>query len=149
MTDEEVRHAIKGIVAAAATGAQVYEWNVLSHELAEWPGLFGTARHGWIIKRVEIETKWKNIGGQRCIPTWTYDIWGFYGFRSGAEGDNSDDEFSVIVDAVGTALKAKPTLDLAEVEKHDLLQVLRNTTINCGQEVMHLAQCRLKVLICC
>jgi hypothetical protein len=147
MTDQEVRHAIKGIISAAATGAAVYEWNVLSHDLAEWPGLFGIPRHGWIIKRAAVESTWKNATKER--PIWTYDIWGFYAFRSGKEGDNSDDEFAVILDAVSGGFKAKPTLELAEVEKHELLQVISNTTIDCGEETLHLAQCRLKVHICC
>lgn len=151
ITDQEIRHAIAGIITAVTSGAKVYEWNVLSHDLASWPGLFDEPRHGWIIKRSAIESEWKQIIGKRERPTWTYDIWGFYDFRSGKEDDNSDDEFAVIVDAIGVALKNEPRLGLSdsEVEKHELLQVERITTIDCGEETLHLAQCRLKVHLCC
>lgn len=150
-TDQEVRHAIKGIVAAAASGARVYEWNVLSHDLKEWPGKFRTAAggtHGWIIKRVAVETEWKNGGRQR--PAWIYDIWGFYAFRSGKEGDNSDDEFAAIVDALSSGFLASPRLGIdGEVERHELLQVNAITTIDCGEETLHFAHCRLRVELCC
>lgn len=145
-TDQEVRHAIKGIIAAADTGAAVYEWNALSHNLAEWPGLFGDPAHGWIIKRAVIDSEWKNAHFDR--QAWTYDVWGFYEFRSGKEGDNSDDEFAVIIAAVKAALADEPKLTLAEVEKHELLQVSQ-TTIDCGEKTLHLAMGRLKVRICC
>ena len=151
MTDQEVRHAIKGIIAAAASTAKVYEWNVLSHDLGEWPGLFritgGT--HGWIIKRSSTSSEWRNgIGREK--PVWEYDIWGFYGFRSGKEGDNSDDEFAVIIDAVAAGLKASPRLGIDdEIERHELLQVNSNTTIDCGEQTLHIAQCRLEVKLCC
>ncbi len=147
VTDKEVRHAIATTIAAADTAAQVYEWNALSHELAEWPGLFGDPAKGWIIKRSVIDSQWKNAHFDR--QAWTYDVWGFYEFRSGKEGDNSDDEFSVILAAVKAALAAKPTLDLAEVERHELLQIPSLTTIDCGEKTLHLALGRLNVRICC
>ncbi len=148
VTDQEVRHAIKGIIGEADTDAVIYEWNALSHDLAEWPGLFGSSRHGWIIKRSAIATEWKHGGRER--PVWSYDLWFFYGFRTGKEGDNSDDEVGVILDAVGSGLKASPRLGIDdEIEKHELLQVKQNTTINCGEETLHFANCGLKVNICC
>lgn len=149
MTDEQVRHAIKGIINGLYATAKVYEWNVLGHDIAAWPGLFritgGT--HGWIIKRSQISAEWKHGGRERA--EWIYDIWGFYAFRSGKENDNSDDDWAVILDAVRAALKASPTLGLAEVERHELLQVTRNTTIDCGEETLHFAECRLTVKLCC
>lgn len=151
MTDQEVRHAINDIISAVCPDAKVYEWNVLSHELSEWPGLFRISggTHGWIIKRSSIETEWKNGGRER--PEWNYDLWGFYAFRSGKEGDNSDDEWSVIIDSIGSALKAEPRLGMedSEVERHELLQVKAITTIDCGEETLHFANCGLKVKICC
>jgi hypothetical protein len=150
MTDQEVRHAIKAIIAAAATTAKVYEWNALSHKLDEWPAIFrtGDVTHGWIIKRFGIESEWKNAVRDRQV--WIYDIWGFYGFRSGKEGDNSDDEFAVIIDAIKTGFTAAPRLAIDdEVEKHEQLQVNVISTIDCGEETLHIAQCRLKVRLCC
>lgn len=147
MTDNEVRTAIQGIIAIADTAAVIWPYNALSHDLREWPALFGVSRHGWIIKRSAVNSEWKNGGRQRMA--WIYDIWGFYGFRTGKVGDNSDDEWAVIVDDVAEGLRAAPTLGLAEVERHDLLQVAINTTIDCGEETLHLAQCRLTVHICC
>lgn len=149
MTDEQVRHAIKGIFNAIYSTAKVYEWNVLGHDITAWPGLFritgGT--HGWIIKRAKIDAEWKHGGRERAA--WIYDIWGFYKFRSGMENNNSDDEWAVIIDAVRAALKASPDLGLNEVERHELLQVLRNTTIDCGEETLHFAECKLTVNVCC
>lgn len=154
VTDQQVRLAIKGYIKTAFPTAQVYAWNVLSHELDEWPGLFRTTdyatskkTHGWIVKRAAAESEWKNP--QRDRNRWIYDIWGFYGFRSGKEADNSDDEFSEIVAGVYAALKAKPTLENPELERHSLLQLIRNTTINCGEETLHFAQCSLRVDLCC
>ncbi|MEZ5421851.1 MAG: hypothetical protein R2682_01995 [Pyrinomonadaceae bacterium] len=149
ITDQSVRHAIKNLIATAQPAATVYEWNALSHDLATWPGLFRTATgtHGWLIKRTSMESEWKHGGRQR--PRWIYDIWGFYGFRSGKEGDNSDDEFSAVVASIAEALRATPTLELDEVERHELLQADRLTTIDCGEETLHFAQCRLTVHICC
>lgn len=150
ITDLDVRHAIKIMIAGAQPDARIYEWNALSHDLAAWPGLFRTVTgktHGWLIKRASIATVWKHAGRER--PQWIYDIWGFYKFRSGKEGDNSDDEFSAIVASIAEALKLKPTLELAEVERHDLLQADQLTTIDCGEETLHFARCRLTVHICC
>ncbi len=151
MTDSEVRIAIKAIIAAAATEAVIYPWNALSHNLADWPGLFGSSpgsRHGWIIKRASIESEWKN--GVRDRQTWNYDIWGFYSFRTGKEGDNSDDEFAEIIDSIKTGFTAAPRLAIDdEVEKHEQLQVASISTIDCGEETLHIAQCKLKVRLCC
>jgi hypothetical protein len=151
MTDQEVRAAIKGIIDAATTGATVWSYNVLSHDLNEWPGLFPLTdgkRHGWIIKRSKIETEWKHGGRER--PVWIYDIWGFYGFRTGKEDDNSDNEFAVIIDAISAGFRAEPRLGIDdEVERHELLQVLINSTIDCGEETLHIAQCKLRVRLCC
>lgn len=153
-TDTQVRTAIKTIIAAGQTTATIWPYNALSHNLAEWPGMlratdFATSAktHGWIIKRASFTSERKNQVLERRV--WIYDIWGFYGFRTGTETDNSDNEWAVIVDAVAAALKAKPTLDLAELEKHDLLQVESITTIDCGEETLHLARCRLTVRLCC
>lgn len=149
ITDKDVRHAIKTIIAAAQPTAKVYEWNALSHDLDSWPGMFRIAggTHGWIIKRSSIATEWKHGGRQR--PHWGYDIWGFYAFSQGKEGDNSDDAFSEVIASIAEALRLKPTLDLEEVERHELLQADRLTTIDCGEETLHFAQCGLTVNVCC
>ncbi len=150
-TDQQVRHAIKAIIAAACPTAKVYEWNVLSHRIDEWPGLFRITggAHGWIIMRSSTENEWKN--GVRVRPIWNYTLLGFYGFRSGKEGDNSDDEFAVILDSIAAGLAANPRLDLdsSEVERHELLQIIQNSTIECGEETLHIAHCKLKVRLCC
>jgi hypothetical protein len=150
--DKTIRDAIKTVIAAAADGARIYAWNVLSHDLADWPGLFETeegGRHGWVIKRAAGDAKWK--GNYQRARLWhDYDLLGFYGFRSGKEGDNSDDEFGEICDDVFAALKAAPRLGLdATIEEHELLQWQRITTINCGEETLHYAEGRLRVLLCC
>jgi hypothetical protein len=150
-TDSQVRAAIKGIIAATQTTARIWPYNALSHNLAEWPGMFRMAvggTHGWIIKRSALSSVWKHGGADRKV--WIYDIWGFYGFRTGKESDNSDDEWAVIIDAVAAGLKGEPRLGIdAEVERHDLLQVEANTTIDCGEETLHLGRCRLMVHLCC
>jgi len=150
MTDQEVRQAIKETIAETQVTAVVWPYNALSHELSEWPGKFRCEdgkTHGWIIKRASIESSWKNASRDR--QTWVYDIWGFYGFRDESEDDNSDNEWAVIIDAVTASLKNKPTLELEEVEKHQLLQVEANTTIDTGEGTLHFARCRLRVMLCC
>ena len=120
ITDQQVRHAIKTVIATAQPDAKVYEWNALSHDLGSWPGLFRTesGTHGWIIKRSSISSEWKH--GYRERPRWVYDIWGFFAFAEGKEGDNSDDAFSAIVASIADALRLTPTLALEEVERHEL-----------------------------
>ena len=149
MTDEEVKTAIKDIIATACPAAVIWPYNVLSHQLAEWPALFRKADstvEGWMIMRTRIDAHWKNTSREKA--TWHYTILGFYGFRTGKEGDNSDDEFAVKLDAIRAGFKAAPTLEIECVEKHDLLQVAANTTIDCGEETLHLANCSLAVHVC-
>ena len=150
VTDAQVRAAAKAIITTPYPAAMIYGWNVLSHQLNEWPGLFRTASggtHGWVIKRTGGPSEWKRLNCDRRF--WVYDIWGFYGFRSGKEGDNSDEEFAVIADAVYAGFKAKPTLDVAEVDEHELLQFDLLTTIDCGEETLHWLKGSLKVRLCC
>lgn len=148
-TDEQVRAAIAGIIQASQTAAAVYNWNVLGHDLRKWPGLFrgDSGTHGWVVKRIGQTSEWKN--GSRDRMTWIYDVFGFYGFMPGKTGDNSDEDFSAILDAVYEAIKAKPTLDVDEVERHTLLQYALISTIDCGEETLHFAQGRLSVELCC
>jgi len=148
-TDKDIRSAIKDVIKALYPDAVVFQWNALSHNLGEWPGMFRTetGTHGWIIKRGGVSGGWKN--GQRDRKTFVYDIWGFYGYSSGKESENSDDDFGAILDAIYEALKEKPTLDLEGLDPHGLLQVAANTTIDTGEETLHFAQCRLEVKLCC
>lgn len=149
--DKQIRGKIGTIISTAYLTAMVYPWNALSHKLDEWPGLFRTTdgkTHGWIIKRALTDNEWKTIGRDR--RRWNYDLWGFYGFRSGKTSDNSDNEFGEICDTVYEEIKAKPRLDFdGTVEMHELLQFVNITTINTGEETLHFAQGRLKVHLCC
>lgn len=148
--DKQIRLAIKEIIKTPYPAAQVFAWNALSHDLGEWPGMFRTASgtaHGWIVKRASARAEWKNP--QRDRKTISYDVWGFYGFSAGNENENSDNEFALIVDAVYEAIKASPTLDVIGVERHGLLQIAANTTIDTGEETLHFAQGRLEVTLCC
>lgn len=148
--DKQIRITIAELIKTLYPSAQAFGWNVLSHDLGEWPGLFRTgdgATHGWIVKRSSAKAEWKN--GRRDRKTAVYDVWGFYGFTSGNEEDNSDNEFALIVEAVYEAIKAKPTLDVSGVEGHNLLQIAALTTIDTGEETLHFAQGRLEVMLCC
>lgn len=149
--DKQVRAKAGLVISGAYPTATVYPWNALSHDLGDWPGLFrmtAGGTHGWIIKRASGSAEWKSISRDR--QSVAYDVWGFYGYRTGKLGDNSDDEFAVIWEAVYAAFKAAPTLNFdGTVEKHDLLQLANLTTINCGEETLHFAQGRLSVLLCC
>lgn len=148
--DKNIRAAIADLITSATTDAKVYPWNVLTHDLSEWPGLFrGTERvHGWVVKRSSMPSERKNASRDR--RTFVYDIWGYYGFRSGKTGDNSDDEFAEICDDVYDAVKAEPRLGFeSDVEYHELLQVVNLTTIDCGEETLHFCQARLTVHLCC
>jgi hypothetical protein len=150
--DRQIRDAVKTIIQPAYPAAVIFPWNALSHNLGDWPGLFrvpdGSKVHGWIIKRAAAAGEWKNIRRTRQVAE--YDVWGFYSFRTGKASDNSDDEFGLVTDAAYDALAAKPTLDLdGVVDKHDLLQYQRITTLNCGEETLHFAQGRLRVHLCC
>lgn len=149
--DKQIRLAIKPLITISYAGAMVYPWNVLSHKLKEWPALFRMTNgsvHGWIIKRAETQSEWKNVA-KRDRQSWPYDVLGFYGFRSGKQGDNSDDEFGEICDTVYENIRVSYNLGLdAIVEKHDLLQYRRLTTFNCGEETLHFAHGRLNVHLC-
>lgn len=142
-----MRDLITGIYPAA----RVYAWNVLTHKLNEWPAWFETeagGRHGWVIKQAALAAQWKGSGG-RDRQVLSYDVLGFYDFRTGKDGDNSDDEFSVIREAVYDAFKGAPKLGLECIEEHGLLQWRQITTINCGEEVLHLAAGRIEIMHCC
>lgn len=149
--DKQVRDAIAALITGEQPDARVYGWNALSHNLSEWPGLFRTelgATHGWIIKQSSQPAEWKH--GRRDRVKVTYDVWGFYKFRTGRAGDNSDDEFAVIRAQVYNAIKGETRLGFeTEVEEHDLLQYTRVTTIDCGEETLHFAQGKLTVHLCC
>ena len=150
--DKTIRNKIKAILQPSYPEAVIYPFNALSHDLADWPGLFrtdGVPIHGWTIKRSESSSEYKTIVKTRDV--FAYDVWAFYGFRAGgSETNNSDDEFGEILDTAFEALKAKPTLDLdGVIDRHDLLQFARITTVNCGEETLHFAAGRLSVHLCC
>ena len=146
--DKQIREATRNLYAAELPTAVIYPWNVLSHDLTEWPGLFGTTRFGIVIKRSSVSAEWKNAKRDRLQLD--YDHWFFYKFRSGKIGDNSDDEFAEVLTKAHNCLKAEPRLGFDdEVEMHDLLQFRRITTINCGEETLHFAEGRLTVHLCC
>lgn len=149
--DEQIRGKQRELIIASYATAKVWPYNALSHQLSEWPGMFrvsSSVTHGWIIKRAKVDAEWKNVPRDRRFME--YDVWGFYGFRTGKIGDNSDDEFAEICDTIYLAYKAAPTLNFdGTVEKHDLLQFSRITTINCGEETLHFAQGRINVRLCC
>lgn len=149
--DKEVREKIADILAATQATARVWPFNPLSHDLADWPGLFRTAdgdTHGYAIFRSELQAAWKGSGG-RFRRKVIYSVWSFYGFRPGKVGDNSDDEFQEILDDNFDAIAAEGTLGHAEVEEHGLLQYTSVTTMNCGEETLHVAIGKLEVLLCC
>ncbi len=150
VTDTEVREAIADVIKTAQPDAIVFNWNVLGHNMADWPGLFrvdDAVTHGWLIKRNGTQSEWKNAYRDRQF--WIYDIWGFFGFRAGKEGDNSDEDFAEITDSIYAGFKAEGKLGLEEVEEHELLQFNLITTIDCGEETLHFAQGRLRVRLCC
>ena len=149
-TDAEIRQKLKDLILAAQPTAVVYGWNALSHQLSEWPGMFRTddgGTHGWIVKRTGYPSEWKNP--RRIRRFFVYDVWGFYGFRSGKEGDNSDEEFSLICQGVHDAIAAEPKLGFDCVDEHELLQFDLITTMDCGEETLHWAKGQLKVRLCC
>ena len=148
--DKEIREAMVELVESQHADAKVYGWNVLSHKLADWPGLFRSDNsvHGWIIKRSAQSAERKNAQRDRVVLQ--YDIWAFYGFDSGKAGDNSDELFAVILTKTYNAFKAEPRLGFDDdVEYHELLQYVRLTTIDCGEETLHFAQGKLTVHLCC
>ncbi len=152
-TDKQIRLAIKAVgIAPSYPEAAVYPWNALSHDIAEWPGLFRTdddTTHGWIIKRSGTASNWRTFM-QKVNRSWAYDLFGFYGFRSGMQGDNSDDEWGEILDTVWANIKASYNLGLeGVVERHELLQFASITTIDTGEETLHFAHGRLTVELCC
>lgn len=151
--DKQIRAAIKSILQPAYSAAVIYPFNALGHELSEWPGLFrledGTV-HGWTIKRAAAAGEWKTFAALRDRTHFDYDVWAFYTFRPGTETDNSDDEFGEITDRAYEDLRQQPTLNLSgTIDRHELLQYIRMTTIDCGEETLHFAQGRLRVHPCC
>ncbi len=150
--DKTIRNKIKAILQPSYPEAVIYPFNALSHDSSDWPGLLRKAdgtTHGWIIKRSESASSFKTPVKTRDV--YAYDLWAFYTFRAGAsETNNSDDEFGQILDTAFEDLKAKPILDLdGMVDRHELLQFARITTVNCGEETLHFAQGRLSVHLCC
>ena len=152
--DRQIRLAAKQIIIADYPAARVYPFNALSHDIKEWAGMFRCAddkTFGAVIKRAALKGEWKN--GKRDRRQIPYDIWIFYGFRSGegvTENDNSDNEFGEILDTIYEGFKSEPRLGFdTEIETHDLLQYLAITTLKSGEETLHFAQGRLNVRLCC
>lgn len=149
-TDQEIREAAAGIISGLYPDAVVWPYFALGHERQNWPGLFRQAdgvTHGWIVKRASLQSEWKN--GVKDRKTVYYDIWGFYGFRQGKIDNNSDDEFSVICDAVYEGFKVEPRLGIDCIDAHELLQFTAIGTLACGEETLHFAQGRLEIRLCC
>lgn len=150
--DKTVRAQIKAILQPAYASAVIYPSNALSRDITDSPALFRTTAgtvHGWLIIRSESSSEFKTPVKTRDV--YDYTVLAFYGFRpGGTEASNSDDEFGEILDTAFENLKAKPTLDLdGVVDRHELLQFDKITTINCGEETLHFAQGRLTVHLCC
>lgn len=150
-TDKLIRLAVKGIIKTLYPNAQIYAWNALSHNIGEWAGMFRTTdgkTHGWIIKRSRTSGERRNA--QRDKKTFAYDVWGFYGFSTGNENVNSDNDFADVTDSIYEAVKAAHNLGLpGTVEYHELLQFPAITTLESGEETLHFAQGRLVVHLCC
>jgi hypothetical protein len=152
--DKQIRNKIKAIIQPAYPLAVIFPYNALSHDLDSWPGLFRLADggvHGWIIKRAAAGGQWKTFAAKRDRPVFDYDVWSFYKFRPESdETSNSDNEFGQITDTAYEDLRLEPILGLdGIIDKHDLLQYQRITTVNCGEEILHFAQGRLTVHLCC
>lgn len=152
--DTQIRLAAKQIIKVRYPTVQGFAWNALSHDINEWAGMFHTSdgkTFGFIVKRGSLKGEWKN--GQRDRKKVVYDIWIFYGFRSGenvTEADNSDNEFAEILDTIYEDFKAAYNLNLPGiVERHELLEYARITTLKSGEETLHFAQGRLTVYLCC
>lgn len=148
--DQQIREAIAAIIKAALPSSTVYPWNVLSHKLSDWPGLFpAETREGWVIKSAVQSAERKNAWRDRI--SLDYDLWPFLKFRTGKAGDNSDDEFAVIRAKAYNAIMAEPRLGFDnDVERHDLLQYRFISTVLCSEkETLHIAPARLTVHLCC
>jgi hypothetical protein len=146
--DQTIREAIAGLISAAEPAAIVYSWNALSHNLTEWPGLFGEARHGYIVRRISQPADRKNAQRDKRHPV--YELLQFDKFRVGKKSDNSTDDSAEKWQTVYNAIKAEPHLGLeGTVEYHELLQLELDTTIKCGEETLQFKRGRLPVHLCC
>lgn len=150
--DLQIRKKIKEYILEIDSNAKIYPYNALTHDVASWANLFKSSpkKHGWIIVRKGFGSEWNR--GYQSKDTYKYDVWGFYGFYQFCENDNSDNEFSAILDQLQTKLKAKPQLDLSNIKEHKLLQLPDggiDATIRSGNEQLHFAPCTLEVELCC
>lgn len=149
--DLQIRDAIRNLLVNEHPQARVWPFLAIGHDMNDWPALFKTAGglHGYVVFRTSANAAWNGTGG-RDRRTFDYAIWIFYGWRPGRVGDNSDDEFSDIIEADYQAFKSSPRLGLETiVQEHGLLQVNTISTINCGEETLHIATAQLSVRICC
>jgi hypothetical protein len=149
--DWQIRDAIRNLLVSEHPQARVWPFLAIGHDMSDWPGLFKNASglHGYTIFRTAAKAEWRGSGG-RDRRTFDYAIWTFYGWRPGRVGDNSDDEFSDIIEADYQAFKSSPRLGLETiVQEHGLLQVSNISTINCGEETLHISTAQLSVLVCC
>ncbi|HEV7701263.1 MAG TPA: hypothetical protein VGO43_13610 [Pyrinomonadaceae bacterium] len=152
--DIQIRAACRTIILGKYADAIVWPFNVIGNDdPTEWPGHFrrddGTA-HGWMIMEADQGATRKG-SGQRSKIVKEYYIVGFYGFVGGGKiGENSDEEFSIIRTNVYNGFEDEPRLGFdTVVEKHDLLQYKRITTVDCGEETLLMAPGRLTVHLCC
>jgi hypothetical protein len=150
--DQQIRTAIRDILAIDYPNARIWPFLSLGHDLQDWPAMFRTASgdiHGYTIFRRRATAVWHGSGG-RDKRRFEYAIWAFYQWRPGKIGDNSDDEFSAILETNYLAIKTAPRLGLDNVvEEHNLLQIDSISTLLCGEETLHIATASLSVTVCC
>lgn len=150
--DKQIRFALKAMIIEIDASAEVYPYNALSHDVDQWANLFSSSavKHGWVINRKGFSSEWYKATESKDV--FQYELWGFYGFRSENEDDNSDSEWSAILDQFRDKLKASPRLGLSGVDEHKLLQLPNGgieATIRSGNTQLHFAPCGLAVAICC
>ena len=156
VADKDIRTAIAAdITTVIGAGPKIYPWNCLNYKMtpdgkpdfSDWPGLFryGTNSeftHGWVIKRVERTSELRG-DCQDFMPA--YDIWGFYGFFSNSKDDNSEDLWSVIIDAVADHFNRGQLLIVNGIGlSHTGLQFPILPILRAGQEMLHFAGGRLE-----
>ena len=164
LTDLEIRNGILSTIESATGDAVLLNRWVLALGLGESiPYLKNSSGkiHGYMVSRSGIGSRVDGVGSKKYIITQPYKLWGFKGFKLGQtsgldeldelELRNSEDEFSLEVDAVLMEIMKAPRLAWDDLDynfvKHENWQIEDIDVFDFGNEKVHVAQGTLEITL--
>jgi hypothetical protein len=152
-TEEQIREAIREVLAAAAPKAKIFPWWALGHDPSEWPGILKPETgddsgkvHGYVFTR--INTEGNRTNSERVRREFNYVIWGFHYYDETSRNEtSSDSRFNAELDAFCNAFEI--ATNLPESLRRVQVEPEFNLDLDVfGGETLHFARGRLVVEQC-